>query len=64
MRWATKPVELRALTASNQATPRGMLQCFVDIMRPEEALAFAPEDVSLPPRQMFEVRGVWLTSLT
>jgi hypothetical protein len=28
---------------------------WVDIMKPEVASAFPPDDVSLPPTQMFEV---------
>ena len=35
---------------------------WVDIMTPEVASAFPPDDVSLPPTQMFEVRVViWKT---
>jgi hypothetical protein len=34
---------------------QGTLECWVDIMRPEEALAYSCEDISLPPEQVFEV---------
>jgi hypothetical protein len=34
---------------------QGVLEMWVDIMKPEVASAFPPDDVSLPPTQMFEV---------
>jgi hypothetical protein len=33
---------------------------WVDIMKPEVASAFPPDDVSLPPTQMFEVNYTFL----
>lgn len=38
--------------------PQGVLECWVDIMTPEIATAFEPDDVSLPAVQIFEVRVV------
>lgn len=58
VRWATKPVERRILTVPGQSQPQGTLECFVDIMKPEESIIFPPEDVSLPPKQLFELRVV------
>lgn len=58
VRWATKPVERRNLTTPSQTQPQGLLECFLDIMRPEEAIVFPAEDVSLPPKQLFELRVV------
>eukprot|EP01038_Epipyxis_sp_PR26KG_P004421 gene4421-6250_t len=62
VRWATKPVERRSLYAPNKQQSTGILECWVDIMKQEVAVAFPPDDVSLPPTQMFEVRVViWKT---
>lgn len=57
-RWETKPVEIRQLYAPTLRAPRGALQLWVDIMTPEAAAVFPPDDVSLPPTQTFEVRVV------
>lgn len=62
VRWHTKPVERRSLYAPNKSVPTGVLECWVDIMKPEVATAFPPDDVALPPTQIFEVRVViWKT---
>ena len=58
VRWDTKPLEMRPLFVPSTASPQGTLECWVDILRPQEASAFPPVDVSLPPRQQFEVRVV------
>lgn len=34
------------------------LECWVDILLPEEASLFLPDDVALPPAALFEVRVV------
>jgi hypothetical protein len=39
---------------------QGVLEMWVDIMKPEVASAFPPDDVSLPPTQMFEVNYTFL----
>ena len=40
----------------------GIFECWVDIMTPEEATTFPPDDITLPPKQIFEVRVViWKT---
>jgi hypothetical protein len=57
-RWATKPIEHRPIYDSSSTQSQGVLKCWVDIMRPDEAKAFPPDDVSLPPKQLFEVRVV------
>ncbi|CAM9674905.1 unnamed protein product, partial [Phaeothamnion confervicola] len=38
--------------------PRGVLECWVDIMTAGDASAFPPDDVALPPAADFEVRVV------
>lgn len=64
-RWQTKPIERRNLYelkfgggSSAFGSPQGVLECWVDIMTPEIANAFEPDDVSLPAIQIFEVRVV------
>ena len=57
-RWATKPIETRLLYSPSSKVPQGNLECWIDIMKPEVALAFPPENITLPPKQMFEVRVV------
>lgn len=53
VRWKTKPIEKRTLYHPAEGeTSQGELQCYIDIMSPEEALAFPPDDVALPPRQV------------
>lgn len=38
------------------------LECWVDMLLPQEASLFLPDDVALPPAAMFEVRVViWKT---
>ncbi len=57
-RWHTKPLECRSIYTPTNKCPQGVLHCWVDIMKPEVALVFPPDDVSLPPKQIFEVRVV------
>lgn len=57
-RWQTKPIERRTLYNPTSRGQQGMVECWVDIMTPETALVFEPDDVSLPPKQIFEVRVV------
>ncbi len=62
VRWSTKPIERRTLYAPGFTLGRGTMELWVDIMTPEQAIAFPPDDVSLPPKQIFEVRVViWKT---
>ena len=62
-RWYAKPLENRPLFMPTSALPQGNLECWVDILEPGEAAAFAPDDVALPPEQKFEVRVVfWKTA--
>lgn len=58
IRWDTKPVERRLLYVPSSNNAQGVLECWVDILTPPEATAFPPEDISLPPKQIFEVRVV------
>jgi hypothetical protein len=58
VRWHTKPVERRSLYIPSKNMPQGVLECWLDIMKPEIASTFPPDDVALPPVQMFEVRVV------
>jgi hypothetical protein len=61
-RWDTKPLELRSLYVPSSNNAQGVLQCWLDMLTPAEAGAFVPDDVALPPRQIFEVRIViWKT---
>jgi len=57
-RWQVKPLEARELFTASNNNSQGTVQCWVDILRPEEAKQFPPDDVALPPKQMFEVRVV------
>ena len=57
-RWQTKPIERRSLYIPSNKAPRGVVECWVDVLSPEVAQVFEPDDVSLPPVQMFEVRVV------
>jgi hypothetical protein len=52
VRWKTKPIECRTLYAPGFTLGRGNLECWVDLMTPEEAITFPPDDVSLPPKQV------------
>eukprot|EP01034_Spumella_vulgaris_P027083 gene27083-33756_t len=62
VRWQTKPLERRQIYQPKKSAPQGVVECWVDILRPEVASTFPPDDVSLPPKQMFEVRVViWKT---
>ena len=58
IRWKTKPVETRTLQVPGSNLSRGTLQVWVDIMAPNIASTFPPDDVSLPPTQVFEMRIV------
>jgi hypothetical protein len=57
-RWATKPIERRSIYQPSSKLPQGILECYLDIMTPEQAIAFAPDDVALPPKQIFQIRVV------
>lgn len=58
VRFDTKPVEARTLYLPGKSASQGVLTCWVDIMKPEEASFFEPDDVALPPKQIFEMRLV------
>jgi len=58
VRWKTKPIERRTIYQGSSTQGQGIFECWLDIMRPEEAQAFPCDDVHLPPTQMFEVRVV------
>jgi hypothetical protein len=58
VRWKTKPMEYRTLKIPGLSLPRGYIQIWVDILPPGDAVTFPPDDVSLPPTQMFEMRVV------
>ena len=58
LRWDTKDLERRSLYVPSSNNAQGVLECWVDILRPGEASAFPPDDVTLPPKQLFEVRVV------
>lgn len=61
-RWDTKPLERRAIYVPSSNGPQGTIECWLDILTPGEAGAFPPDDVALPPKQMFELRiVVWKT---
>eukprot|EP00752_Nemacystus_decipiens_P012043 g10677.t1 len=59
MRFQTKPLETRTLLVPTSLAPQGQLRCWLDIMSTEDARAFPPDDVSLPPNLDFEVRVVF-----
>lgn len=62
VRWKTKPIERRSLYAPGQQQSQGVMECYLDLMTQEEASAFPPDDVALPPKAIFEVRVViWKT---
>jgi hypothetical protein len=58
LRWDTKPLEVRSLFAPTSNNPQGNFTCWLDILSPAEASAFPPDEVALPPRQVFEMRIV------
>ena len=58
IRWKTKPIERRTLHVPSSTAGQGIVEMWVDIMSPEEAQSFPPDDVALPPTQTFEVRLV------
>jgi hypothetical protein len=58
IRWQTKPVESRSMYIPSSKSSQATLQCWVDIMTPEVANVFPPDDVSLPPTALFEVRVI------
>ena len=57
-RWQTKPIERRSLYIPSNKAPRGVVECGGGVISHEVAQVFEPDDVSLPPVQMFEVRVV------
>jgi hypothetical protein len=57
-RWNTKDVERRTLYVPTSNASQGIVECWLDIMSPGEASVFAPDDVALPPTEVFEVRLV------
>lgn len=57
-RWDVKPLETRPIYVPSNGSPQGQLECWVDILLPEESKLFPPDDVALPPVQVFEVRVV------
>jgi hypothetical protein len=62
VRYATKPIERRSLYVPGFSIGRGVLECWVDILSTVESTAFPADDVSLPPKAIFEVRVViWKT---
>jgi len=61
LRWKAKPLETRPLKQPPEtkgAIAQGYLECWVDVLLPAEATAFPPDDVSLPPTAIFEVRMI------
>lgn len=61
-RWDTKPIENRSLYVPSNTAGQGIFQMYLDILTPEYATLFPPDDVSLPPTQTFELRCViWKT---
>jgi len=58
IRWKTKPIERRTLHVPSSTAGQGIVEMWVDIMSPEESQSFPPDDVALPPVQVFEVRMV------
>jgi len=58
VRWQTKPIERRSIYVPSKTMGQGVIEMWVDIMKPEVSSAFPPDDVSLPPKQIFEVRVV------
>jgi hypothetical protein len=57
-RWNTKDLERRTLYVPTSNASQGVVECWLDIMTPGEANVFPPDDVALPPKQIFEVRLV------
>lgn len=58
VRWDTKPIEVRSIYAPTSNNAQGQLKCWLDILTPAEAGVFPPDDVALPPKQIFEMRVV------
>lgn len=58
MRWDVKHLERRSIYVPSSNTAQGVVECWVDILTPAEAGVFDPDDVALPPRQIFEMRMV------
>jgi hypothetical protein len=58
VRFKTKPIENRSIYAPGFSLPRGIVECWLDLMTAEQSQTFPPDDVSLPPTQKFEVRVV------
>ena len=53
VRWDPKPIEKRTLYVPSNNSSQGVIQCWVDIMEPAVAQSFPPEDVALPPIQVY-----------
>lgn len=53
VRWDPKPIEKRTLYVPSNNSSQGVVQCWVDIMEPAVAQSFPPEDVALPPIQVY-----------
>ncbi|EQC29479.1 hypothetical protein SDRG_12727 [Saprolegnia diclina VS20] len=61
-RLAPKPVEERTLYVPTSRAPMGHLNLWVDILPPNDASLYAPDDIALPPPREFELRVViWKT---
>lgn len=58
VRLATKPVERRGLYVPGITQERGKFECWVDILSSAQDSTFPPDDIALPPKQIFEVRVV------
>ena len=58
LRWDAKHIERRSIYVPSSNTAQGVVECWVDILTPSEAGVFDPDDVALPPRQIFEMRMV------
>ena len=62
-RWNTKDIERRTLYVPTSNASQGYVECWLDIMTPGEASTFLPDDISLQPNEMFEIRlVVWKCS--
>ena len=57
-RWNTKDVERRTLYVPTSNASQGLVECWLDIMSPDEASGFPADDIALPPKEIFEVRLV------
>ena len=61
-RFAPKPLEERTLWSPTSTTSQGTIRTWIDIIKANDAVKFAPIDITLPPPEEFEVRViVWKT---